>query len=146
MRTYAGACPVGGLSQTHHDEAPEGTARLPLKSPARVCVGQAPRGRLAPRWEGAGHARLARVKGTVGGTSRAGSDPVGRVRGGSRGVPCGDQRASATGPRRPFEPLALPVVHRVGEVDLAVGQRVPAVGRLEAGGFPLVIRSVSVWP
>lgn len=46
----------------------------------------------------------------------------------------------------PFEPLALPVVQRVEEVDLAVGQRVAGVGRLEAGGFPLVVRSVSVWP
>jgi len=46
----------------------------------------------------------------------------------------------------PFEPLALPVVQRVGEVDLAVGQRVPGVGRLEFGGFPLVVLSVSVWP
>jgi len=49
MRTYAGACPVGGRSQTHRDNAPKGTARLPLKSPAWVCVGQALRGRLAPR-------------------------------------------------------------------------------------------------
>jgi len=72
---------------------------LSLKSPARVCVGQAFPGRLAPLWEGAGHARLARFKGTVGGTSRSGRDPVGRVRLGLRGVPSGDLRASATGPR-----------------------------------------------